>query len=39
MAKIRKQASIENGIMEVLKILSEQEVIKRLVNHFMGYIG
>ena len=25
MAKIRKQASIENGIMEVLKILSEQD--------------
>ena len=26
MAKIRKQASIENGIMEVLKILSEEEI-------------
>ena len=26
MAKIRKQASIESGIMEVLKILSEEEI-------------
>ena len=26
MAKIRKQASVENGIMEVLKILSEDEI-------------
>ena len=26
MAKIRKQASIENGIMEVLKILSDDEI-------------
>ena len=26
MAKIRKLASIENGIMEVLKILSEEEI-------------
>ena len=26
MAKIRKQASIENGIMEVLKILTEEEI-------------
>ena len=26
MAKIRKQASIENGIMDVLKILSEEEI-------------
>ena len=26
MAKIRKTASIENGIMQVLKILSEEEI-------------
>ena len=26
MAKIRKEASIENGIMEVLKILSEKDI-------------
>ena len=26
MAKIRKLASIENGIMEALKILSEEEI-------------
>ena len=26
MVKIRKLASIENGIMEVLKILSEEEI-------------
>ena len=30
MAKIRKQASIENGIMEVLKILSEDEIQKAI---------
>ena len=26
MAKIRKQASVENGIMQVLKILSDEEI-------------
>jgi len=26
MAKIRKTASIENGLMEVIKILSEEEI-------------
>ena len=26
MAKIRKTASIENGIMEILKILSEKDI-------------
>ena len=28
MAKIRKIASIENGLMEVSKILSEEEIIR-----------
>jgi len=30
MAKLRKTASIENGIMQVLKILSEEEILKAI---------
>tara|TARA_X000000950_G_scaffold285450_1_gene391462 strand:+ start:1775 stop:2239 length:465 start_codon:yes stop_codon:yes gene_type:complete len=30
MAKIRKTASIENGIMQVLKILNEEEILKAI---------
>ncbi len=30
MVKIRKTASIENGIMQVLKILNEQEIVKAI---------
>ena len=30
MAKIRKTASIENGIMQVLKILSEKEILETI---------
>ena len=30
MAKIRKTASIENGIMQVLKILSEKEILEAI---------
>ena len=30
MAKIRKSASIESGLMEVLKILSDEEITKAI---------
>ena len=35
MAKIRKNASIESGLMEVLKILSDEEVSKAIENLFI----
>tara|TARA_B100000767_G_C19750215_1_gene530450 strand:- start:281 stop:751 length:471 start_codon:yes stop_codon:yes gene_type:complete len=37
MAKIRKNASIESGLMEVLKILSDEEVYKA-INKTSSYI-
>ena len=37
MAKIRKLASIENGIMEVLKILTEEE-IKKAIGKGSSYL-
>ena len=37
MAKIRKQASIENGIMEVLKILNEEDAA--LIKDFLDKIS
>ena len=37
MAKIRKTASIENGIMQVLKILTEEE-IQKAINKSSSYL-
>ena len=33
MAKIRKVGSIEDGIMQILKILSEQEIFATIGKH------
>ena len=37
MAKIRKLASIENGLTEVIKILTEDEIEEAMITSSHGY--